>query len=168
MGNAWATGSVEQAVSGIKSSLWPASNRGRMFGLVQADSAATGQRQLRQDSPAFLFYTAELHVVALQRLHGGLQVVAHEIQFVPVVFFIGMERRLGGWQRKNQPTVSGIDWGKLEDVAEELAVGFGVFAVDDDVSAGDRCGCPRDLNGKHSIRSATATQSQSPSENSLS
>src|ERR1700723_2995076 len=56
---------------------------------------------------------------------------------MPVILFVGMKCRLGGWQGKNEPAVAGIDRGKIEDVAKELAVLFSIFAVDDDVSASE-------------------------------
>ena len=59
---------------------------------------------------------------------------------MPVVLFIRVERRLGGRQGKDQPAMAGVDRGELENVAKEFAVGFRVFAVDDDVSAGNHGG----------------------------
>jgi hypothetical protein len=56
---------------------------------------------------------------------------------MPIVLFIGVKRGFGGRQRKNEPAVAGIDRGEFENVAKELAVGFGVFGVDNNVSAGE-------------------------------
>jgi hypothetical protein len=42
-----------------------------------------------------------------------------------------------GRQGEDQPAVSGVDGGESEDIAEKSAVGFWIFAVEDDVCAVD-------------------------------
>src|SRR5208283_1753260 len=84
-------------------------NRRGMPGLVEADAAAAGECQLRKNSPALFLHGAQLNFMFLQRLHSGFEVVAHEIEFVSVVFFVRMESGLGGRQREDQPSVAGVD-----------------------------------------------------------
>jgi hypothetical protein len=50
-----------------------------------------------------------------------------------------MKNGFGGREGEDEPAVSGVDRGKLEDVTEEGAVGFWVSGVEDDVGAIDRC-----------------------------
>jgi len=41
-------------------------------------------------------------------------------------------------ERKYQPTASRVDMMELQDIAKELAISWGVSAVEDDVSSGNR------------------------------
>lgn len=56
---------------------------------------------------------------------------------MPVVFIRGMNSSFRRRQRKNQPSTPGIDMPEAEYIAEESAVSFGVFAVNDDMSTKD-------------------------------
>ena len=51
------------------------------------------------------------------------------------VLFRGMKCGLARRKREDQPTVPSVDGLESEYVAEEGAIGFSVFAVDDYVSA---------------------------------
>src|ERR1051325_5854393 len=48
-----------------------------------------------------------------------------------------VHRKLGGWQREDQPAAAGVDRRELQDVAKERPVGISVLAVDDDVCTAD-------------------------------
>lgn len=66
--------------------------------------------------------------------HRGAEffdVVAHEIEFVDVVFLGGMDSDFCRWQTENEPAMADIDVRKFQDVAQESAISFGVCAVDD-------------------------------------
>lgn len=71
---------------------------------------------------------------------SALQVVAHEVQFVQIVLLGGMKRSFRERERKDEPAVTGVHSGKIEDIAKERAVAFRVLAVNDDVSSGDHRG----------------------------
>src|ERR1700691_786219 len=131
-----------------------------MLGLIEADLAASRKNDRGQAAPAFFFYLTTLHLLRSQRFHRRLQVVAHKVKLVQVVLLGGMKSRLGRRQRKNQPPVTSINGGKVEDIAEESAVGVRIFAGENDVGPGDhRRLLLASLNGEHLSPSATAAQS---------
>src|SRR6202044_1812681 len=66
-----------------------------------------------------------------------VNVVAHQIKLVDVILLGGVHRHFCGWQREDQPAVTGVGVAVLQNVAEEGAVGVGVLAVEDDVSSMD-------------------------------
>jgi hypothetical protein len=105
--------------------------------LVEPDFAAAGEGDGGKSSPALFMDRAALDFARAQGLHRGLQVIAHEVEFVLVVLFVWMERDLGRRERKNQPAVAGVDRSKFENVSKKPAVGLRVFAVDNDMSTSD-------------------------------
>lgn len=76
-----------------------------------------------------------------------MEVVAHQIQDSAKKLVRGvaldevvtrrMDSDLGGRQGEYEPSPTGIDTLKTEDVAEELAIGRGIFAVEEEVSPVD-------------------------------
>ena len=81
----------------------------------------------------------ELDALGLEVGHGGLDVVAHQIELVAtaVVGRRGVAGELGGRQREDQPAAAGVDRARAEDLVEEGARGLGVLREDDRVGAGD-------------------------------
>jgi hypothetical protein len=69
--------------------------------------------------------------------HLGVQVVAHEIEFVDIILIGWVECRFRGRQAKDQPAMTRIHGLESEDVAKKSAVGLGVLAVDNHMSAGN-------------------------------
>src|SRR5262245_36382387 len=55
-------------------------DRRGMLGLVESDHGATRERDRRSDPPAFLTHRSADHVLLLQRLHLGFEVVAQQIE----------------------------------------------------------------------------------------
>jgi hypothetical protein len=47
----------------------------------------------------------------------GSQVVTHEIEFVLVIFFGGVDRHFCGRQSENQPTVASVNRRKPENIS---------------------------------------------------
>lgn len=86
----------------------------RVFWFVGAHFAATGKSDRSQLSATLIAHLRDLHVLRSEIFEGRRDVVAHEVQLVPVVVFgvmeSGFERRHG----ENQPTVAGIHEGELE------------------------------------------------------
>src|ERR1700737_4975474 len=106
-----------------------------MLRLVEPDLPAARQEDRRQTAPALLLHRTALHFLPLQRFHRRLEVVAHEVELVQVVLLGWMKRSFRSRQRKNEPAVTGVHRGKLENIAKESAVAFRVLAVNDDVSS---------------------------------
>ena len=94
----------------------------------------------RRPKPALVMPRGEIHAFALQLRDSGLQVVAHEVERMPAILRIGtggMNAKLGGRQREDEPTMSGIHGRKSEDVAKEGTIRFRVPAIDDSVHSVD-------------------------------
>jgi hypothetical protein len=90
-----------------------------------------------KDAPALILDFFARDVVFLNRGDEFFDVVAHEIEFVDVVFFGGVDSDFSGWQTEDEPAVADIDVRKFQNVAQESAISFGVCAVDNRVCAGD-------------------------------
>lgn len=113
-----------------------------MFGLVQADFTASGKRYSGQASPLDRLDRRTGDLVFRQPRHGRPEVITHEEKFVKIIFLRWMEGSFGRRQSKDQPAVSGVDCGKLENVAEKGAISLGILAVNNHVGTGDH-GHPR-------------------------
>jgi len=118
-------------------------------GLVEADFAAAWDFECSFPSPRCFGNFSTLNFFRFKRAHGCVQVVAHEVNDraqkavigvalqVTLAFFFGMQGSFSGRQREDEPSVTGIDCAKIEDVAEENAICVGVCAVEQYVSTGN-------------------------------
>src|SRR6202051_411359 len=114
-----------------------------MFRLIEADLASTGKLHLCYGAPSCFLNGGALNVLLCEGGHLGFQVIAHEIEFVGNTTFAGrVECGFRGRQGKDQPALARIDGLEAENVAEECAVCFGVFAVEDYVRARDHWNSP--------------------------
>jgi hypothetical protein len=105
--------------------------------LIEADFAAAGKADLRDGPPALVVYFGAVDALYFERGNLGLEVIAQEVKLVAAVFFGGMHGCFGWRQGEDKPSVTGVDVGKAEYVAEEVAICFRILAVDDDVCAKD-------------------------------
>src|SRR3984893_9074252 len=98
-----------------------------MGGLVHGDVATVGEDDRRGAAEApFGDFAVEFNALVAKRGHRRVDVVAHQIELMVPGFLGGMNAELGGWQREDQPTVTGVDGRKLEHVAKETAYGISV------------------------------------------
>src|SRR5450631_1992252 len=88
-------------------------------------------------APAGLLHVRALRALLMQCRNPGVQIVAHEVEFVRAVLLGGMKGRFRRRHRKDQPSVPGIYAGKSEDVPEKCAIGFRVLAIKNYVRAKD-------------------------------
>src|SRR5215469_11979096 len=116
-----------------------------MLRLIKSELAAAGQLDGGPDSPSLLLDLRTTHVLGLEQLDLGGQVVAHEVEYrsqlamaavLPVGFIGRMDAGFPLGQLEDQPTASGVDGRELENVAKERAIGLGIVAEEKDVSAG--------------------------------
>jgi hypothetical protein len=108
-----------------------------MFGLIETDLASAGQLDLCDGTPSLFVNCGARDLLARERGYLGFEIVAHEVKFVGTVFIRRVDCSFCGRQGEDQPAVASIYGLESEDVAEECAVGVGVFAMEDDVSARD-------------------------------
>src|SRR5712692_7637610 len=129
-----------------------------MLRLIKADVASTGKPHLRNGTPwSFLNFRA-LDVLLHEGSHFGFEVVAHEIEFVGTILIGRMECGFCRRQGEDQPAMARIHGFEPEDVAEKCAVRFGVFTVDNYVSA--RNHLPLLRNAVNSRQAACSVESR--------
>ena len=108
--------------------------RPRVPRLVDAELSAAGERDLAEESPPAVQDLAAGNPALLHLPGKLLDVGAHQEELVLVVL-PRMHRHLRRRQPENQPAFSDVDVRKLQHVAEEGPIGFGLLAVDDGVRA---------------------------------
>ena len=111
-----------------------------MSRLVKAQLAATWQRNHGNPSPALVSNNPTLYLLPSEKTHSCIEVVTHEEETVLGIFLgglCGMNSYLGGRKSENQPSVSCIHVMEFENIPEEVAIGFGVDTVEDDVGSGN-------------------------------
>jgi hypothetical protein len=123
-------------------------------GLIKTDFPAAKGADRCLCSPVFFFDRGAVYAFSLQRLHKRRPVVAHQVEdrakklpsavkLTPLAVR-GVYPDFGGRQRENEPAAAGVHCRKSENIAEDSAVGFGVVAVEEHVSADNS----RGLSGK--------------------
>jgi hypothetical protein len=91
-----------------------------VFGFVEAELAAVGHLDCRDESPAFVAdWTRELHSFALELGDRRVDVIAHEVELVMTRVVGGVSGHLGGRQGEDEPAVPGVGRRELEYVSEE-------------------------------------------------
>src|SRR5215469_4638403 len=114
--------------------------------LIKSELAAAGQLDGGPDSPSLLLDLRTTHVLGLEQLDLGGQVLAHEVEYrsqlamaavLPVGFIGRMDAGFRRGQLEDQPTASGVHGRELENDAKARAIGLGIVAVEKDVSAGE-------------------------------
>src|SRR6267142_2899639 len=113
-----------------------------MLRLIQVDVASTRKAHLRNGTPSLVLNFRALDILLRQGSHFGFQIVAHQIEFMDTILLARVERRFRWRQCEDQPAMARIHGSKAEDVAEKCAVSLSVFAVDNDVSAGNHFASP--------------------------
>jgi hypothetical protein len=108
-----------------------------MVRLVHPDLPSTGKCDVNKPSPGLLMDCRAWYPLLLHRRQKRDDVVADQVELVLPVRFSGMERNLRGWQSKNQPATAHINVRKLQDVAEECAIGDRIGGIDHGVCADD-------------------------------
>jgi hypothetical protein len=111
-----------------------------MLRLIKTDLATPRKLDPGDRTPSLPVNVGTRHAFPLQRRHLGLEIVTHEIQFVPIILagiLVGMKRGLRRRQGKNQPSVACIHRLESKDVSEEGAIRLRVFAVHDYVRTED-------------------------------
>src|ERR1700694_1146320 len=109
-----------------------------MARLVHHEASPVGEDDRRGASETpFGYFAVEADALVAECRNRRVDVVAHQIELVVPGFLSGMNAELGGWQREDQPAVTGVDGRKLEHVAKETAYGISVGREHERVHAGD-------------------------------
>src|ERR1700694_1179023 len=108
-----------------------------MLRLINSKHSAAWKLDVSEPSPGQLFDASlENNSFSLEAFHCRLEVVAHQVELVPV-FVGGMKGNLCRGQAEDQPAATRIDRAEPEDVIEELAIRIDIAAVHDHVSSAD-------------------------------
>src|SRR3984885_7577577 len=107
-----------------------------MFRLVKAGPPTTGKLHLRNGTPSLFLNVGALNALLCQGSHFSFQIVTHEIELVSGI--VGRVDCGFCWrQGEDQPAMTGIHKLETEDIAKKCAVRFGIFTVENYVSARD-------------------------------
>jgi len=87
-----------------------------MLRLIQTHLASAREPDFGDRAPTLFMHRGTLDAFRLEGRNLALQVIAHEIQLMPVILFGGMDRRLSRRQGENQPTVTGVDRCEPKDI----------------------------------------------------
>jgi hypothetical protein len=105
--------------------------------LIDSQDPATRKLDVSHPPPRALFNVSRGdNSFSLKAYDGSLEVVAHQIELVPV-FVGGMKGHLRWGQAEDQPTAAGVDRLEPEDIVEQVAIRLGIVAVHDHVSPAD-------------------------------
>jgi hypothetical protein len=103
--------------------------------LVKADFAASRQADRSDRSPPFFMNLRTRYALLAKRLDLSPQILTHEIKLVPAILRGWMKRGFRRGQREDQPSATGVHGRKSENIPEEYAISFRIFAVYDYMSA---------------------------------
>ena len=106
-----------------------------MFGLIQANFAASRKPDGCDRSPSFFLNRRANDVFLRQPLHLRVKVFTHEVELMAIILFGRMKGRFGWRQGEYQPAVAGIDRREPKHIAKEGAVCLGILAINDDMCA---------------------------------
>src|SRR5712692_10248060 len=122
--------------------------RARMRGLVETNLAAARQSHGRSEAPVLFLDVSCRDALPFQPPYGRSQVVAHQIENGPqeLVRRVALNKApagrmdgdFGGRQREDEPSLARVHGAKSEDVTKEATIGFGILAVQHEMSARDR------------------------------
>src|SRR5690348_3234350 len=117
-------------------------NRRRVPWLVQTELAAVRQPDRRHDAPSLLLdWPCKAEPTFRQLRDSRIEVVAHEIQFVPTVTVIAwMDRDFGRGHRKDRPSSARLHRWPIEEVAQYGTHAVRLGRVNQRMNAGDQSG----------------------------
>src|SRR6478609_4555734 len=138
MGDGPAAAPLYPAAGSLSPSPWMSGHRGGVQRLVEPQLTTAGDLHRGDEPPALVAYRCrELDALALQFGPGLLDVVAHQVELVVAGGLARVSGQLGRRELEDRPAAAGFDVVQVEDVAQERADGFGVFAEHDGVDAPD-------------------------------
>jgi hypothetical protein len=106
-----------------------------MLWLIKANLASAGKANVRDQTPAFFVYFGEFNALLGKRSHLSFEGSAHEIEFMRTILGRRVECSLSRWEGENQPAMARIHGLESENVAEKCPIRFGIFSVDNYMSA---------------------------------
>src|SRR5262245_44281359 len=117
-----------------------------MLRLIETDLAPAWKLDFGNRTPSRFLHIRTADAFLSEGRHLGLQIFAHEVEFVHVVSLGRMERGFCWRHLEDQPAVAGVDGRKSKDIPKKGAICFRVLTVDDHMSARDHEGSPRKIS----------------------
>ena len=106
-----------------------------MTRLVNVDCSPSGQGELRDHAPSSVLGIAAIDVAPPHVGDEAFGIIDHEEKLMFSVRLGRVNRNFGGRKPENEPPVSNVHVGELQDVAQERTIRLRVGAVDDRVGA---------------------------------
>jgi hypothetical protein len=106
-----------------------------MARFIQTEIATTRQADRRQESPSLVAYGPALDALLGKSSPLRPHVVAHQIELLLAAGPGRVASHFGRWCGEDKPSLTRINPGKANYVAEKSPIGRGVTAVDDRVHA---------------------------------
>ena len=109
-----------------------------MLWLVNSELGPAWNFYCGNKSPLNIFNRArDFNSFALQFLHRGRNVVAHQLKLVVLRALGGVYSQLSWRQCENEPSASRVDGWEAENIAKECANFFRIFCIDKRMNAID-------------------------------
>lgn len=100
-----------------------------MLRLVETYIASAGQSNVSDRTPSGLLHLRTPDALRPERQYLRLEVVTHQIKFVPGILVGGMDRYFCRRQREDQPSMASVYRRKSEDVPQESAISRRILTV---------------------------------------
>ena len=113
-----------------------------MLRLVETYFAPARESDVGDRSPPRLLHVRTVNSLLAEFGYFRLQIVAHEIELVPIRLLGWMNRDLRGRQGKNQPSVTGVHGWKSEHLSKKSAIRIRVLTEDHNMRAKQRLFLP--------------------------
>src|SRR5262249_28991727 len=97
--------------------------------LVETHLASAGKPDLRDRTRSCSLHLRTPHALLPECRYLGLQIVTHEIEFVPVILFGGVNCQFRRRQGEDQPSVASVHGRKSQDLAEKGAISRRIHSV---------------------------------------
>jgi hypothetical protein len=107
--------------------------------LIKADFAGSGYVDFGNGAPPGLGDLSANDALCFELFHGGIEIVAHQVEFVArrLAIFGRMNREFRGRHGEDKPAVASVDGAKSQDVAKKGADLVGVRGVHEGVESVD-------------------------------
>src|SRR5437762_7124076 len=108
-----------------------------MLRLIETHFTSTGEPDHGDGTPSGFLHVRTPDTLRRKCRYLGLEIVTHEIEFVPVILFGGMNCHFRRRQREDEPSMASIHGRESENLAEKGAISRRILAVNDDMGSKD-------------------------------
>src|SRR2546425_2758783 len=113
-----------------------------MLRLIQADFTSAGKTDLCDRTPSGFLHVRHTDTLLSECHDFGLQVVTHEIEFVPLTRVGRVNSHFCRREREDQPPVASVYRGKSEGVPAEGTISRRILAIENNMRTKDHLTLP--------------------------